>query len=291
MNGELAYLIADIVGSARLYGALPEAEAAAAELRCQQVMRTAVTMFGGRVTAAEGDELLAEFDVADDAWRAAREIQVQIGDLPAIGGLRLASRVGLHRGPPGTDPVGAGPARAVALLAVRAGGGQVLASRALLESLSPPVTAQILEPAQTAMAPELGDGFLMAWHPATVHRREPLPPATACLKVIQQDGVRWLDSVNQPELSIGRDPACDVVINDRRASRQHGRLVCRDGEVRFIDASTNGSFVSQGQREQFVRHEEIRLERSGKICFGGSANDPGAVCLRFELIDQGRRST
>ena len=49
----------------------------------------------------------------------------------------------------------------------------------------------------------------------------------------------------QPELLIGRHYACDIVLTDPSVSRQHARLVFRDGGWVLQDlASTNGTTVN-----------------------------------------------
>lgn len=49
-----------------------------------------------------------------------------------------------------------------------------------------------------------------------------------------------------PEILIGRDPACDCVINDSTVSAQHARLIHRQGQWWIEDLrSTNGTFLNQ----------------------------------------------
>lgn len=49
-----------------------------------------------------------------------------------------------------------------------------------------------------------------------------------------------------PEILIGRDPACDCVINDATVSAQHARLMHRQGQWWIEDLhSTNGTFLNQ----------------------------------------------
>lgn len=49
-----------------------------------------------------------------------------------------------------------------------------------------------------------------------------------------------------PEILIGRDPACDCVINESTVSAQHARLIHRQGQWWIEDLhSTNGTFLNK----------------------------------------------
>ena len=51
--------------------------------------------------------------------------------------------------------------------------------------------------------------------------------------------------LEQSEVTIGRDPACDIFLNDVTVSRQHARLSVSGSSVRVEDAgSLNGTYVN-----------------------------------------------
>jgi len=51
--------------------------------------------------------------------------------------------------------------------------------------------------------------------------------------------------LEQPEVTIGRDPASDIFLNDVTVSRDHAALRIEDGRVTLIDAgSLNGTYVN-----------------------------------------------
>lgn len=51
--------------------------------------------------------------------------------------------------------------------------------------------------------------------------------------------------LERPELTIGRDPDCDIFLNDVTVSRHHARLLLADGEVTVVDTdSLNGTNVN-----------------------------------------------
>ncbi|MGE5336135.1 MAG: ATP-binding cassette domain-containing protein [Nitrososphaerota archaeon] len=68
-------------------------------------------------------------------------------------------------------------------------------------------------------------------------------------------------------IEIGRDPACDLPVEDERASWRHLRLVPEDGEVVLVDlGSKNGTYVN-GRR---VAPEPLRINTEALVQFGGT---------------------
>lgn len=82
----------------------------------------------------------------------------------------------------------------------------------------------------------------------------------------------------------GRAATCQVVIGDRKASRAHGVIERRGDAFFYIDRSSNGSQVRlAGQEEIRLRHQEIELNGSGRIFFGGPATDPETEFADFAV--------
>jgi DNA-binding winged helix-turn-helix (wHTH) protein len=71
------------------------------------------------------------------------------------------------------------------------------------------------------------------------------------------NGQRWQI---ETELIIGRDPSCDIIINDRQVSRYHTRLERRSDGILIEDlGSKNGTYVNGKRLEDPVRLEEFDL--------------------------------
>jgi hypothetical protein len=69
--------------------------------------------------------------------------------------------------------------------------------------------------------------------------------------------------LTQPEVTIGRLPECDVVVEDPGASRQHARVRRTDGGFVLVDlGSTNGTLVND------VAIQEHVLENGDRITIG-----------------------
>lgn len=69
-----------------------------------------------------------------------------------------------------------------------------------------------------------------------------------------------------PELSIGRDPANVVALNDQEASKFHAKIIRQAGNNVIIDlASTNGTFVNGARVSEHI------LRRGDTIMTGATA--------------------
>jgi hypothetical protein len=66
------------------------------------------------------------------------------------------------------------------------------------------------------------------------------------------------------ETVIGRDPDCDIVLDDDRVSRRHARLVFAQGAWQLSDLDSKNGTLVQG-----LPMREAALDRQGWISFGG----------------------
>lgn len=77
-------------------------------------------------------------------------------------------------------------------------------------------------------------------------------------------GARYV--LSKPSLSLGREARCDVVIDDASISREHARILVKDGVVTVIDNnSRNGTFVD-GVR--VAPNQQATIAIGQKITFG-----------------------
>lgn len=285
----MTVLFADVAGSARLYEHLGDVEAGHAVERCLKRITRCVEGCRGRTVQIDGDELLAAFDCAEDAGLAALDIQARIADLPPVSGYRLTIRIGLHSGMlsecPGTlTGMAVVTAARITGLAVP---DQVIVSESVLASLPENLAGSASElPARgTVLEGEKSCRlYQLNWQqPAAPPHRGKEARAHQQLSIHYHGKTVTLEA-GSPALTLGRDLASQLLIEDRRASRKHARIEPRAGGFFYIDSSTNGSFVSfLGQTESLLRHDEIRLASSGRICFGSSHNEAKSDFITFEL--------
>lgn len=113
----------------------------------------------------------------------------------------------------------------------------------------------------------------------------PKAPTEAPHLCVRYRGQAFLLDDKATFLTLGRDPENQLVIADRKASREHARIEKHDARYVFIDSSTNGSYVVVGNAaEVMVRRNRIDLAGSGRIFFGSSGSDPNADFAEYEHL-------
>lgn len=284
-------LVANVSGNARLHEKLSSGEALRAVDRCLKRMERAVESFAGRVVKVVGDELMAAFDTADEAFQAAVEMQARVADLPPVSGVKLAIRVGLSQGLINeSDGNVVGDTVSVAAhLAGLATPDQVLVSLSALNALSSSLkgsTRDLGLSAAKGQFPEMRIFDVFTPEPLSVVSK-PAPPSAisgGSFSLRYADETIVLDAVGRV-INMGRSSESDVVVRDRRASRNHARIERRGERVVLVDTSTNGTFVTfEGKPEFFVRREECVLQGRGVICFAASASGVDADCAQFDFL-------
>jgi len=286
-------LFADISGSSRLYEKLGDAEAMHAVDRCLKRMERAVAA-RGRVVKTVGDELMVTFDSAEAAIQAAIEIQQRVDALPPVSGVTLAVRIGCHHGPvvEENDDMFGDTVNVAARLADLANARQILTS-APTAALLPSEWQERTRSLDAATVPGHEDSIDVVeilWHRGdedlTIKfSSQAVAPRDIRLRLRYRNQEITLGG-EQPAATFGRDPHSDIVTQDSRASRNHGRIERRRDKYVLIDQSTNGTYLKfLGEPEHQLRREEAVLRGRGYISFGHTSDEggPGDV-LEFELL-------
>lgn len=280
---EFAVLFADVSGSTRMYEELGDERALSTIGHCLGLVRAACNGHAGRLVKTIGDEAMAVFRGADDAARAAAEMQARIAEQPAAGTQRLAIRVGFHFGPAieaDGDFFGDSVNVAARLVGV-AHGAQVILSAATAQVLSPALRARTREVTAVTVKGKLRDMSVceLIWRDSaddltTLSTRVVTAPA----RLLVRHGAREiLLGETRAALSLGRDAQNDFVIADRMASRMHAHIERRRDRFVLVDHSSNGTYLTQnGEPEIQLRREEFILRGQGHVSFGHAhAVDPG----------------
>jgi predicted component of type VI protein secretion system len=83
-------------------------------------------------------------------------------------------------------------------------------------------------------------------------------------------------------VGLGRDAVCEIVVGDRKASRQHARIEKRRDKFVIVDHSSNGTFVAiAAEAEVCLRREELMLRGRGRIGLGHRTTEPEATVVEF----------
>ena len=98
--------------------------------------------------------------------------------------------------------------------------------------------------------------------------------ATFQLKLLAGPNPDQVFALDGPDLVIGRDPSCNLIVNDLEVSRRHGRLTMQPSGFVVEDlGSTNGTFVN-GQRITAV----TPLQSGDRVSLGDN------IILVFEAL-------
>jgi class 3 adenylate cyclase len=290
--GDLAVLFADVSGSTQLYEELGNAKALEIVGECLALVQRACEDHGGRLIKTIGDEAMVVFAGADDAAEAAIGVQAAILAHPAIGGTQLAMRIGFHLGPAieaGGDVYGDSVNIAARMVAL-AKRGQVITTAETTAALSPWLRARAREIDTLTIKGKLKDIGIFELIcqdsaedlTALATRMMPLPARIR----LSHGGHDLALGETSSVVTLGRDPQCDLVIEDRMASRLHARIERRRDKFVLVDQSTNGTYVTiEAEPEIRLRREELILRGRGHVSFGHAyLKDPTEV-VAFSCID------
>jgi len=287
----LSVLFADVSGSVRLQEKLGRAEALRAVDRCLRRMERVIEVFGGRLVKTVGAELMAVFELPEQAFQAALKMQERVADLPPVSGVKLAIRVGFAHGTVSEEHGGVvvgETVKAAAHLVGLAKPGQVLTSREAQPELSPLWKRSTRDLDLASASGRFGA--------MNIFELVSDQGSTQGVALVLRYGDKMVVlNDHKQTIMMGRDAECDVAIHDRRASRHHARIERRSDErIVLIDHSTNGTYVTlDGTPELFLRGEECVIHGTGLISFAASASSLDADCASFEqasraaLIDAG----
>ena len=120
--------------------------------------------------------------------------------------------------------------------------------------------------------------------PRPVQTTVPEGDAARTRLLLRYHGASMLVSEHKPVLLAGREEANDLVIADRRASRQHARIEWRHGHFVLIDSSTNGTYLVDEQgAEVLLKRGECDMPAHGRIGFGYSPLEAGCEPMVFDI--------
>jgi class 3 adenylate cyclase len=283
-----AVLFVDLSGSTRLYETIGDERALVVVERSLSMVAQVCKDCGGMVIKNTGDGAMCMFETADAALRASRLMQEKTEEQQEPGQPGLGIHIGCHFGPV-LERAGDLYGDAVNLAARVAGVakvGQIITTADTVGVLSPALAARIR---QLVHVPVKGKQRAVAMFEFLWQDTEDLTAlgtrsehGRAARLVLRYEGREW-QFEGPGELSIGRDGGCDIVVGDRKASRNHASIERRRDKFVLADRSSNGTWVKfSGEADEVVlRREELMLRANGIIGFGHSPADGQGAPVEF----------
>lgn len=238
---------------------------------------------GGTLVRKLPQGLLAAFDSAEVAVLVACEMQRRCAVIPQIMETQIGLKIGIHPRLPGHAP---SVDEAVAeSLAKQPAEGSIAVSTEVANVLPESLREKTsLIGTATGVPAHAIDWRTMPMRPAPVAWPEERPAPAKPRLILRQGERHFLFDGGKSVITIGRDPANDIVIKNPKASRQHCRIIYRLDHHVLVDLSMNGTFVIAGEApEQAIRKNMVTLAGSGRIGFGHSCLSEGEPVFEFEI--------
>jgi adenylate cyclase len=292
-----AILFADVAGSSRLYKSLGDDRAEAMINAVVTEMSEVTVAHGGTVIKTIGDEVMASFETAEAAVRAAVAIQQRRRESEP----RIEARLGTHYGPTlvrNGDVFGEAVNDAAYLVRI-ARAGQIITSADTVLELPEELKARAYPfdrvPMKGAREPTMI--YLVSWEELVdgdaipVFSTQVLAAITDAdagtgptLLEIEYQGRRLSVGPEDLPFIVGRDPTvATLAVRTEVASRDHFHIDYRRGKFVLQDNSTNGTWVQLDGQEApvYLRREETPLTGGGTIAVGRAISEGDPHLIRF----------
>ena len=273
---ECAVLFADIVGSTRLYETRGDQAAKVLITGLQDRIADTVALTGSIVQEIIGDEVMVRCDDVDAAVSSACAIQETAAAFSVEAGVELPVRIGLNHGSTiveGERMFG-DMVNVAARVAAMAKGGQIMLTEAVVERMTGDLKDAVrrFDVVRVKGKDEPVVVYDLPWGEIKFTTIVPLANAhdERILTLTYQDQKFRLDTATR-NFSIGRDPACELVVNWRSVSRRHAVIEFNRDRFVLQDVSTNGTHVQlQTGQSLFLRRETLPMWGFGQIAFGAA---------------------
>jgi len=256
-------------------------------------MRDATERNNGNVIKTMGDEVMATFPTADDAMNAARRMQEQITQDPALEHSHghVTVRIGCHFGPVAQEQrdIFGSAVHVANRMTSQAKGKQIITTKATVDLLGPEwrsLVRQIDVATVRGKADEV-ELYEVLWQPDDATSMLPAvgmgaaPPRARRLSLRYQGKEVIVGDVRK-SATLGRAEDNDIVVKGTLISRLHARVEISRGKITLVDESTNGTFVQMDNGEElFVRRDSTQLTGQGVIGLGRIAQPGTALAVHY----------
>ena len=285
---ETAVIFAELLGASELLGRADDVQAHAAVGEALSSLEQVAVASGARVLKRIGPRLLLVTTDPDNAARTAVALQAAAHNFTGEHNFGLG--VGFHFGPVIQDEsdVFGDTVNTAARLVEKAARGQILLDAETADGVASLYRRSIRRLYQVQLKGlkeeiSLCEIVWRADEPATFYPFDAAAPMPGRVKIkLKYRGEKLTLRRNSEALTIGRDPACGIVVDGEHASRQHCVIARRGDKFVLSDKSTNGTFVTiEGDEEVMLQRDEITLRKQGSISFGRPRGAGGDVVEFF----------
>jgi adenylate cyclase len=290
-----AIMFADVSGSSALYKRVGNEEAKATIDDAVHFMTALTIVHDGTLVKTIGDEIMARFDLVNQACEAAIAIQQRSIKEPRLKDLGI--RIGIAYGEvliTATDVFG-DRVNDAACVAHIARANHIVITQSVVDAMDGALKreCQMFDQIKIKGEKEKTLIYRLEWEHSGKDNR-----ATMVMPI--HDVTRFVDKfqltlvVNdrtipllpeQTPFQIGRDPhKSQLLIENELASREHCHIEFRRGRYVLIDHSTNGTYVYLDESAPvYLRREELPLQGQGFIGLGQTVTAATPWALHFKV--------
>ncbi|MGH1538019.1 MAG: FHA domain-containing protein [Gammaproteobacteria bacterium] len=97
-------------------------------------------------------------------------------------------------------------------------------------------------------------------------------------------GKKHTVTLDKTSCVVGRDPSCDIVIQNKFVSRAHAKIILKNGKFLVEDNSYNGTYIefNNGQKIHVSKNEQT-LVSSGVMSMGKPVDNKSKSVIEFKL--------
>lgn len=291
----LAVLFADISGSTSLYETLGDAKARELVSACIAVLTKAMAKHKGRLIKTIGDEIMCVFPSAEAAALAACDMQSSVETEKPGGSTPMFVRIGFHYGEVISEngDVFGDTVNTAARIAGVARARQILATQGSVDALPGYLIGTTRQIRRSAVkgkqeAVEICEVQWQADDTEVTRISMPVRSKHGSKRtevlVLRHDGKAFTVDANHRSAVIGRNPACQIVVADDFASRQHAKIELIEDKFILADQSINGTYVrfADGHVHHAVQ-EQVQLRGSGSISLGRAFFETAVKEIEFSI--------
>ncbi len=100
------------------------------------------------------------------------------------------------------------------------------------------------------------------------------------------NGDKHVLSSEQSSYKVGRDPACDIIVQGKYVSRMHAKIVYKEGKFLLQDDSFNGTYIKfkNGQKIHVTKNEQTLIS-DGVMSMGEPVKDEKKSIIQFKILE------